>query len=101
MLFNSYIFLLLFLPMCLLGYFGLNHFKKHKLAQVFLLGMSLWFYAYFNLSYLAIIVVSILFNFGIYKKLERAEKHRKLFLIIGLSANILAFIYFKYMNFFI
>ncbi len=101
MLFNSYVFLLFFLPVCLIGYYSLNHFKKYKIAQLFLLGMSLWFYAYFNLSYLAIIVVSILFNFGIYKKLEKEEKHRKLFLIIGLLANILAFIYFKYMDFFI
>ena len=101
MLFNSYIFLLLFLPICILGYFGLNHFKKYKLAQFFLLCMSLWFYAYFNLSYLAIIVVSILFNYFIYKKLEKAQRHRKLLLIIGLSANILSFFYFKYMDFFI
>lgn len=47
MLFNSYIFILVFLPICLSGYFLLNHTKHETLAQVFLLGMSLWFYGYF------------------------------------------------------
>lgn len=101
MLFNSYIFLLLFLPICLIGYYTLNHFKKYKLGQLFLLLMSLWFYAYFNLSYLAIIVISILFNYGIYKLLEKNNNHRKFFLILGLLVNIGAFFYFKYMDFFI
>ena len=54
MLFNSYIFVLLFLPLCLIGYFGLNHRKHYTLAQVFLLGMSLWFYTHFSISYLTI-----------------------------------------------
>ena len=48
MLFNSYIFILLFLPLCLIGYFGLNRFHRYSLAMAFLLGMSLWFYGYFN-----------------------------------------------------
>ena len=64
MLFNSYIFVLFFLPVCLLGYFGLNHFRCYKLAQLFLLIMSLWFYGYFNPGYLIIILASIVINYG-------------------------------------
>ena len=102
MLFNSYIFIFIFLPLCLLGYFGLNHFKKYNLAQAFLLGMSLWFYAYFNLSYLFIIVFSVLINYSLYRMMQKKNnKHRKLFLWIGLIANIGSLIYFKYMDFFI
>lgn len=103
MLFNSYIFILFFLPICLITYFMLNHFKKYTLAQVFLLIMSLWFYAYFNISYLVIILFSILFNYGIYTLFERSQKNkiRKLLLAIGLLANVSILIYFKYMDFFI
>ena len=103
MLFNSYIFILLFLPLCLLGYFGLNHFKQYKLAQVFLLGMSLWFYGYFNLSYLWIILASVGVNFCIYKLMEKVNTQgkRKMFLGLGLAFDIGILFYFKYFNFFI
>ena len=48
MLFNSYIFLFLFLPLALAGWYLLNRFRQYKLAQGYLIGMSLWFYAYYN-----------------------------------------------------
>ena len=48
MLFNSYIFIFIFLPMALLGWYGLNRLKKYELAKMFLTGMSLWLYGYFN-----------------------------------------------------
>ena len=41
MLFQSYIFILLFLPLCLLGFWGL---KRQKLLQLWLIAFSLWFY---------------------------------------------------------
>lgn len=71
MLFNFYIFVLLFLPLTVVGYFTLNHFRLYRAAAVFLLGMSLWFYGYFNIRYLPIIVSSILVNFLIYRLLNR------------------------------
>ena len=63
MLFNSYIFILLFLPIAVTGYFLFNHFHKDQLAKVFLLGMSLWFYSYFNVKYLPVILLSIGLNY--------------------------------------
>ena len=101
MLFNSYIFIFLFLPLTIIGYFTLNHFKKYKFAQLYLVIMSLWFYAYFNLSYLFIILFSILLNYSLYYLMNKYEKLKKLFLIIGLIINIGSLIYFKYMDFFI
>ena len=59
MLFNSYIFVFIFFPLCLAGYYGLVRAGKPGAARVFLTGMSLWFYGYFNLSYLLIMVLSI------------------------------------------
>ncbi|MDO4285689.1 MAG: MBOAT family protein, partial [Eubacteriales bacterium] len=63
MLFNSYVFLFLFLPIALLGWYLLNRARLYRTACVFLTAMSLWFYAYFNLSYLYIILGSIAVNY--------------------------------------
>lgn len=103
MLFNSYIFILLFLPLCVMGYFLLNKFQKYNLALVFLLGMSLWFYGYFNPSYLLIILSSILINYGIYKGMEKYRDNPlcKTLMIGGIVINIGILGYFKYMDFFL
>ena len=102
MLFNSYIFILLFLPLCLLGYFGLNHFRRYSLALAFLLGMSLWFYGYFNPSYLGIIVSSIVLNFGLTRLMGRTEGalHKGL-LTLAMLVNFGILFYYKYFDFFI
>ena len=60
MLFNSHIFILLFLPLLLAGWYFLNWKKKFQLAQGYLIGMSLWFYAYANLQYLWLLLFSCL-----------------------------------------
>ena len=104
MLFNSYIFVLLFLPVVLVGYYLLNHFKLYRMSSIFLLGMSLWFYAYFNIIYLAIIVASIVINFLFYKIFTTTRLSKwinKILLIIAISLNVGALFYFKYWDFFI
>ena len=102
MLFNSYIFVLLFLPVTVVGYFTLNHFRLYRAASFFLLGMSLWFYGYFNIRYLPIIVSSILVNFLIYRLLSRDWRPalRKIVLILAILFNIGVLFYFKYYDFF-
>lgn len=102
MLFNSYIFIFVFFPIVLFGWFGLNHFKAYNLAKIFLCGMSLWFYAYFNSSYLVIIICSILANYlisFIVTKLSRPYQ-KKLALIVGILTNLGILFYFKYYDFF-
>lgn len=74
MLFNSYLFIFLFLPLALLGWYGLNRMKCYGTAQFFLVCMSLWFYAYFNPSYLAVILVSCAANYLLSALLKKAEK---------------------------
>lgn len=103
MLFNSYIFILLFLPIAIIGYFILNHYKKNKIAEIYLLSMSLVFYAFFNVSYLPILIVSILVNFLFYKYYlkNKKSKKKKILLIFNLLLNLGLLVYFKYMNFFI
>ena len=109
MLFNSYIFIFLFLPIALLGYFGFNKASKYTLAKYFLVGMSLWFYAYFNISYLWIILASIAVNYICHNLMlseklqgERGNSNiRKSVLFVGLIFNIGLLFYYKYFNFFV
>lgn len=103
MLFNSYIFILLFLPLTLVGYFGLNHFQKYRIANIWLILMSLWFYGYFNPKYLILIGGSILVNYSISKAINNsnnASAQRGL-LTAGIIINLASIFYFKYFDFFI
>ncbi|MBQ7956341.1 MAG: MBOAT family protein [Lachnospiraceae bacterium] len=98
MLFNSYIFIFLFLPLSLLGYFLLNHRHKYTAAKVFLVGMSLWFYAYFHISYLWIILFSIGINYLCHRLLIK-KIYPKAILTGGLCLNIGLLFYYKYFDF--
>lgn len=99
MLFNSYIFIFLFFPICLFGYYGLLHLQKEWLAKVFLVGMSFWFYGYFNVSYLLIMVCSIAGNYLFHRLLSRRRDKR--LMIIAVTANLGVLFYFKYFDFFL
>ena len=37
MLFNSYIFIFLFLPIALAGYYGFSYFKLYRVSNIFLI----------------------------------------------------------------
>lgn len=129
MLFNSYIFVLVFLPITLAGWYTLNKIKKCKLALAFLTIMSLWFYGYFNINYLFIIVGSILGNYVLsgflahfelkeLRTLETLEATckkngqndsvpakirtiRRIVMVAGVILNLGILFYYKYFDFFI
>ncbi|MGL6132570.1 MAG: MBOAT family O-acyltransferase, partial [Fusobacteriaceae bacterium] len=106
MLFNSFYFIFLFLPVTLIGYFVLNNYGKEKISKVWLVIASLYFYAYFNHSYLILIVASILVNYYIGNAIGTKKTHGggsgyKILFIVGLIFNIGALGYFKYYDFFI
>lgn len=100
MLFNSYIFIFLFLPIALSGYFLLNRLKHYETAKWFLTGMSLWFYAYFNISYLSIILFSIALNYLCHILIWKHFRPR-LVLTCGILGNFSILFYFKYFSFLI
>ena len=62
MLFNSFEFVYVFLPTVAIVYFLLG---KHSadLAKVWLLGASLFFYSWWNISYLPLLLASISINY--------------------------------------
>lgn len=103
MLFNSYIFIFIFLPIAIIGWYGLNKLYHPSFAFAFLTGMSLWFYGYFNPSYLLIIISSILVNFLISFLFDKVQKkiQRKILFYIGLIFNLGLLFVFKYYDFFI
>ena len=103
MLFNSYFFIFVFLPLSLAGWYLLNRLKRYKLAQGYLIGMSLWFYAWYNVSFLWVMLGSCLFNFGVSFFLSGRDtpRMRRFLLIAGCVVNIGALGIFKYYNFFV
>ena len=102
MLFNSYIFIFLFLPLALLGWYGLNRCRAYEMAKLFLAVMSLWFYGYFNLYYLFVILGSILVNYLLSFLLKKfsSPKVCKAGLWAGVLLNLGILFYFKYYDFF-
>lgn len=103
MLFNSHVFLFVFLPLLLAGWFFLNSRKWYKLAQGYLIGMSLWFYAYFNVNYLWIMLGSCLAGYLFCTALSiiNSERARRRVLAAGCFFHIGSLGYFKYTNFFL
>ena len=102
MLFNSYLFILLFLPIVLLVFYT----SKHKsLSKYCLIGASFIFYSWWNYVYLSLLIFSILFNYytGVllinYRHINNLYKKNILFLGILFNLSLLG--YFKYYNFFI
>jgi len=106
MLFNSYEFIFLFLPITYFLYFYLN--KKHltEAAKGFLVFASLFFYSWWNIAYLPLILVSMLFNYVMGRQLSTYAAHKKccskkMLLGIGITFNLGLLGYFKYSDFFI
>jgi alginate O-acetyltransferase complex protein AlgI len=106
LLFNSFEFILLFLPVTFFVYFFLNKNKLINLAKGWLVFCSLFFYSYWNIKYLALITCSMIFNYSIGTTLNNPEIiklkiNRKAVLIFGITCNILLLGYYKYYDFFV
>lgn len=95
MVFASAIFLFLFLPITIIGYFLI----KPKYKNFWLFIMSLVFYAWGGLIYAILFIFSAYINFlfGIWMEKDRERKKLILFLSIVWNLGILA--YFKYSSF--
>ena len=105
MLFNSYTFLFLFLPVTLLVFFRLGKYSR-PLAGLWLFVASLFFYAWWNPAYVGLLLASIAFNYAVgralVKEQGRGREHiKKSVLIFGLVADLGLLAYYKYANFFV
>jgi alginate O-acetyltransferase complex protein AlgI len=105
MLFNSYTFILGFLPLTLLLFHGLRAAGLARGSIGLLALLSLGFYGWWNPIYLLLIVPLIVANFALAASIvpragrrSRASKPR---LIFGVVLNLATLGYFKYANFFV
>ena len=93
MIFNSFFFILIFLPLTVSGWFLLNR-KSMILSEWFLIGMSLWFYGSFSPWYLAVLAVSVALNYGF----GRIVQGKKGLLAAGILLNLALLSWFKYVT---
>ncbi|MGL5973125.1 MAG: MBOAT family O-acyltransferase [Oscillospiraceae bacterium] len=102
MIFSSVIFLFLFLPFVLLG----NFIIKKEFRNVFLLIISLGFYAWGGPSLVLVMLFSIFINYSsglfiYYTKTKSSIFMQRFSLFIGVSLNLALLFYYKYFDFFI
>ncbi|MBR4668634.1 MAG: MBOAT family protein [Butyrivibrio sp.] len=101
--FNSFTFILLFLPILLVGWHFFNHIEKYTLADLILTVMSLYFYYTFGAKFLGVLAVSIAVNYGLSFVLEKkvTDKAKSVIKVCGVLFNLALLFYFKYLGFFI
>jgi alginate O-acetyltransferase complex protein AlgI len=103
MLFNSYEFIFLYLPVVVAGFYALNLLNRTA-AIIWLGGASLFFYGYWNWRFVPLLIGSVVFNYGMGILLMRGDNQissrRRLFIVIfAVGVNLAALAYFKYANF--
>ena len=103
MLFNSYEFALLFLPLFMVGYCIIRYVLNKKQVSVealsyYCLAGSLFFYALFGLRNFMVLFFSILFNLIVLMLLERRDKRNgaDILLFIGILVNCLLLLFYKH-----
>ncbi len=105
MLFNSYEFLLLFLPLTLSGIYLLTWGKQTKCTIWFAAFASLIFYASGEKYIVFILLESVIFNYLVGSAIlqwqeKKNQRYANILLLIGITANLGLLGYFKYTNFF-
>lgn len=106
MLFNSPVFIFIFLPAVLVVYFLLNRYRLIHASTTWLVFSSLFFYSYWNPLYLPLILGSMLVNYAVGTALGKqvdapSRTFRKTVLAVGVVANLSLLAYYKYADFFL
>lgn len=102
MVFSSFVFLFVFLPVLFIVYFAVPA-RYREARNYVLLIFSLVFYAYGGIAFLPLMIISIVINylFGLLVSPGLITRVRKLSLIISVVLNLGLLGYFKYAGFFI
>ena len=99
MVFSSTVFLFIFLPVTLAGYYLI----RRELRNVFLLVMSLLFYAAGEPWFVYIMMASIAINYalgmGMWAVRERSSWLKRVLLLLALATNLGLLFYYKYYDF--
>jgi alginate O-acetyltransferase complex protein AlgI len=101
MLFNSYSFMFVFVPLVLaLHWLALRISHRAGIAALAL--ASLIFYGWWDIRFLPLLLTSILANFLLGRRIQDApQSSRKIWLVFGLILNLSVLFFFKYFNFFL
>ena len=103
MLFTTVPFLLMFLPITLIGFFMLGRWKP-SVAAAWLLLASLCFYGFWMPEFVLLLVGSIAFNFLAGMCIAKSAPEgasRRMILALSIALNLALLGYFKYANFFV
>jgi alginate O-acetyltransferase complex protein AlgI len=106
MLFTTAIFAFLYLPIVVIGYYIIGRFARDA-AALWLFAASVFFYGYWMPEFTALLLVSIVVNFYVGKRIAMngaiaANRSRaKHWMIGGVVFNLAVLAYFKYANFFL
>lgn len=105
MLFNSYAFIGLFLPIVFFGMFWIGQ-HSHRLAALWLAFSSLTFYAVWDARFLLLLLGSAVFNYGAgywigLCRNNKTDTQAKYALFAAIATNLFLLGYFKYANFFL
>ena len=110
MLYNSYEFIFLFLPITLICFYQLGKRGYEKFALLWLVLASFLFYGRWNPNYLIFLLTSLGVNYGfgrtIYSQFRTVITNKfvindQFFLTCGIVFNLGLLAYFKYANFFV
>lgn len=100
MLFNSNLFIYIFLPIVFIVFYLFGRLEDKRYATGWLVVSSLFFYGYWDYKYIPLLLMSIFFNYMAGKIIYVAESRKKLALILAIMVNITLLGYFKYVDFF-
>lgn len=100
MVFSSYEFIFIFLPVTLIIFYILKACNYLSLAKLFLVCSSLFFYAFWKFEYLFILLSSMLVNFFLANAILKKENQtRQILFFLGIAFNLLLLGFFKYTDF--
>jgi len=98
MLFNSFEFLFVYLPITFSVFFLLGRYSQ-RAAVLWLVAASIGFYGYWNPAHVPILVCSILANFTAGVLMINGTYNRRLVLAVAVTGNLLGLGFFKYLDF--
>lgn len=104
MLFNSYAFIFVFLPIVFFGFFYIGK-HSHALASLWLAAASLSFYGYWDARFVGLLLGSVAFNYSAgyligHRHARTLVSQSKILLFCAITTNLILLGYFKYANFF-
>jgi D-alanyl-lipoteichoic acid acyltransferase DltB (MBOAT superfamily) len=106
MIFSTYKFILVFLPVVFSGYFIFNHFRYYQISKIWLVLASFFFYSQGSPDFFPFFLGSVFGNYAVGTCLSRMQEkecrlQRKILVSVGILANVALLGYFKYMFFFL